>query len=50
MYKRQKLYFEGVSLFDLLEIVENITLDSVNATSEVCLNLDQVVDSRLEMK
>lgn len=45
-----KLYFEGVSLFDLLEIVENITLDSVNATSEVCLNLDQVVDSRLEMK
>ncbi|MEB7461654.1 EF-P 5-aminopentanol modification-associated protein YfmH [Staphylococcus succinus] len=45
-----KLYFEGVSLFDLLEIVENITLDSVNATSEVCLNLNQVVDSRLEMK
>lgn len=45
-----KLYFEGVSLFDLLDIVENITLDSVNATSEVCLNLAQVVDSRLEMK
>lgn len=45
-----KLYFEGVSLFDLLEIVESITLESVNETSQMCLNMAQVVDSRLEMK
>ncbi|MDK9846234.1 MULTISPECIES: EF-P 5-aminopentanol modification-associated protein YfmH [Staphylococcus] len=45
-----KLYFEGVSLFDLLDIVESITLDSVNKTANTCLNLTQVVDSRLEMK
>ncbi|ANQ64056.1 EF-P 5-aminopentanol modification-associated protein YfmH [Staphylococcus equorum] len=45
-----KLYFEGVSLFDLLDIVESITLDSVNETANTCLNLTQVVDSRLEMK
>ncbi|SCT05123.1 EF-P 5-aminopentanol modification-associated protein YfmH [Staphylococcus caeli] len=45
-----KLYFEGVSLFDLLDIVESITLESVNETSRACLNLAQVVDSRLEMK
>ncbi|MDW3829811.1 pitrilysin family protein [Staphylococcus saprophyticus] len=45
-----KLYFEGVSLFDLLEIVESITLESVYETSKMCLNLEQVVDSRLEMK
>ncbi|HLR19579.1 MAG TPA: pitrilysin family protein [Staphylococcus sp.] len=45
-----KLYFEGVSLFDLLEIVESITLESVNQTAQTCLNLTQVVDSRLEMK
>ncbi|MEB7795510.1 EF-P 5-aminopentanol modification-associated protein YfmH [Staphylococcus equorum] len=45
-----KLYFEGVSLFDLLDIVESITLDSVNETTNTCLNLTQVVDSRLEMK
>ncbi|MDG0842267.1 insulinase family protein [Staphylococcus equorum] len=45
-----KLYFEGVSLFDLLDIVESITLDSVNETAKACLNLTQVVDSRLEMK
>ncbi|MDW5471829.1 EF-P 5-aminopentanol modification-associated protein YfmH [Staphylococcus equorum] len=45
-----KLYFEDVSLFDLLDIVESITLDSVNETANTCLNLTQVVDSRLEMK
>ncbi|MBF0813386.1 EF-P 5-aminopentanol modification-associated protein YfmH [Staphylococcus sp. mip270_02] len=45
-----KLYFEGVSLFDLLDIVESITLESVNDTARTCLNLTQVVDSRLEMK
>lgn len=45
-----KLYFEGVSLFDLLDIVESITLDSVNETANTCLNLTQFVDSRLEMK
>lgn len=45
-----KLYFEGVSVFDMLEIVENITLESVNETSELFLNFEQFVDSRLEMK
>lgn len=45
-----KLYFEGVSLFDLLDIVESITLESVNETVQTSLNLSQIVDSRLEMK
>lgn len=45
-----KLYFEDVSLFDLLDIVENITLESVNSTVQTCLNIEQMVDSRLEMK
>lgn len=45
-----KLYFEGVSVFDMLEIVKNITLESVNETSELFLNFEQLVDSRLEMK
>lgn len=45
-----KLHFEGVSLFDMLEIVEDITLESVNETAKQCLNLEQMVDSRLEMK
>ena len=45
-----KLYFEGVSLFDLLDIVENITLESVNSSVQTCLNIEQMVDSRLEMK
>ncbi|MDU1711696.1 MAG: peptidase M16, partial [Staphylococcus epidermidis] len=45
-----KLYFEGVSVFDMLDIVENITLESVNETSELFLNFDQLVDSRLEME
>lgn len=45
-----KLHFEGVSLFDMLEIVEDITLESVNDTAKQCLNLEQMVDSRLEMK
>ncbi|MDS4052261.1 EF-P 5-aminopentanol modification-associated protein YfmH [Staphylococcus capitis] len=45
-----KLYFEGVSVFDMLEIVENITLESVNETSKLFLNFEQLVDSRLEMK
>lgn len=45
-----KLYFEGVSVFDMLDIVENITLESVNETSQLYLNLDEIVDSRLEIK
>ena len=45
-----KLYFEGVSVFDMLDIVENITLESINDTSLLYLNLDQQVDSRLEIK
>ena len=34
----------------MLEIVEDITLESVNKTAKQCLNLEQMVDSRLEMK
>ena len=34
----------------MLDIVENITLESVNETSELFLNFDQLVDSRLEME
>ena len=45
-----KLHFEGISLFDMLDIMEEITLDSVNRTSLQYLNLEQSVDSRLEMK
>lgn len=45
-----KLYFEGVSVFDMLNIVENITLESVSETSQLCLDLDEMVDSRLELK
>lgn len=45
-----KLHFEGISLFDMLNIMEEITLDSVNRTSLQYLNLEQSVDSRLEMK
>jgi len=45
-----KLYFEGVSLFEMLDIIENITLESINETTKQYLNLDNVVDSRLEIK
>ena len=44
-----KLYFEGVSVFDMLDIVENITLDSINETAKQYLNIDRFVDSRLEI-
>lgn len=45
-----KLYFEGVSVFDMLEIIDHITLDSINKTAIQYLNIDNVVDSRLEIK
>ena len=45
-----KLYFEGVSLFELLNIIEDITLESINDTSQAYLDLEQVVDSRMELK
>lgn len=45
-----KLYFEGVSVFDMLDIIENITLDSINETASKFLNIDNMVDSRLELK
>ena len=41
--------FEGVSVFDMLDIVENITLDSINETAKQYLNIDRLVDSRLEI-
>lgn len=45
-----KLYFEGVSLFNMLDIVDSITLDSINEASVASLNFDQIADSRLEIK
>ena len=45
-----KLYFEGVSVFELLDIVERITLESINETTMAYLNLEQQVDSRLEIE
>lgn len=45
-----KLYFEGVSLFNMLNIVDSITLESINEAAEKSLNFDQIADSRLEIK
>lgn len=45
-----KLYFEGVSLFNMMDIVDSITLESINEASEKSLNFDQIADSRLEIK
>lgn len=45
-----KFYFDGVSLFELLEIIEGITLETMNATIKKRLQLDAIVDSRLEME
>ncbi|QLK85894.1 EF-P 5-aminopentanol modification-associated protein YfmH [Staphylococcus sp. 17KM0847] len=45
-----KFYFDGVSLFDLLTIIDDITLASMNDTVQQRLDLTSVVDSRLEMK
>ena len=33
----------------MLDIVENITLDSINETAKQYLNIDRLVDSRLEI-
>lgn len=45
-----KLYFEGVSLFNMLDIVDSITLESINEAAEKSLNFNQIADSRLEIK
>ena len=45
-----KYYFDGVSLFELLDIIDEISLDSMNQTVSKRINLDEYVDSRLEMK
>ncbi|MBA8761479.1 EF-P 5-aminopentanol modification-associated protein YfmH [Staphylococcus coagulans] len=45
-----KFYFDGVSLFELLEIIEGITLETMNATIKKRIQLDAIVDSRLEME
>lgn len=45
-----KYYFDGVALFELLEIIDEITLDSMNETARQRLDLENVVDSRLEIK
>lgn len=43
-----KFYFDGVSLFDLINIVDQITLKSINDTVTKRIDLTQMVDSRLE--
>lgn len=45
-----KYYFDGVSLFEILDIMDDITLESMNETVKQRLNLNECVDSRLEMK
>ncbi|UEX89299.1 EF-P 5-aminopentanol modification-associated protein YfmH [Staphylococcus ratti] len=45
-----KYYFDGVSLFELLDIIDDISLESMNETAKKRLDLNQCVDSRLEMK
>lgn len=45
-----KLYFEGVSLFNMLDIVDSITLESINNAALSSLNFDEITDSRLEIK
>ncbi|MCO4341269.1 insulinase family protein [Staphylococcus agnetis] len=45
-----KYYFDGVSLFEILDIMDEITLESMNETVKQRLNLNECVDSRLEMK
>lgn len=45
-----KYYFDGVSLFELLDVIDDITLESMNETVKQRLNLEECVDSRLEMK
>ncbi|MCS4486310.1 EF-P 5-aminopentanol modification-associated protein YfmH [Staphylococcus americanisciuri] len=45
-----KYHFEGIMLFDLLTIMDEINLTSVNETVRQRLDLSQVVDSRLELK
>ncbi|REI08183.1 EF-P 5-aminopentanol modification-associated protein YfmH [Staphylococcus felis] len=45
-----KFYFDGVSLFELLNIVDEISLESLNQTALKRIDLNEMVDSRLEMK
>ncbi|ARJ51728.1 EF-P 5-aminopentanol modification-associated protein YfmH [Staphylococcus lutrae] len=45
-----KFYFDGLSLFELLNLVDSITLETVNETVRRRLDLEAMVDSRLEMK
>lgn len=45
-----KYYFDGVSLFELLDVIDDITLESMNETVKQRLNLEECVYSRLEMK
>ncbi|MBI5974921.1 EF-P 5-aminopentanol modification-associated protein YfmH [Staphylococcus canis] len=45
-----KFYFDGVSLFELLEIVDEISIESLNETVTKHIDLNEMVDSRLEMK
>ncbi|GGI41858.1 EF-P 5-aminopentanol modification-associated protein YfmH [Mammaliicoccus stepanovicii] len=42
-----KFYFEGVELFNIINILETITVESVRETLESLINFDHVVESRL---
>ncbi|PTJ96430.1 peptidase M16, partial [Mammaliicoccus sciuri] len=42
-----KFYFEGVELFELVNILESITVESVQETLASLIDFDHVVESRL---
>lgn len=42
-----KFYFEGVELFELIDILESVTVDSVQQTLESLIDFDNIVESRL---
>ncbi|HAR6027100.1 TPA: insulinase family protein [Staphylococcus pseudintermedius] len=45
-----KFYFDGVSLFELLNVIDSITLDTMNETVRRRIDMNALVDSRLEIK
>lgn len=42
-----KFYFEGVELFELIDILESVTVDSVQQTLKSLIDFDNIVESRL---
>lgn len=45
-----KFYFEGVNLFELIDILETITVESVHDTLKSLIDFDHTVESRLVKK